>query len=195
LLAIGPEYVVTLSTDFDVGSGIGTISLSSNTNRNGYLTAVSAADQELLVKVRVDHLAVGSDHLVWFYLRRQDASNFYHARIIFNTTGKITVGLYKTVAGVETVVQNSTTSVPHTTTGSPIWASDSCTSDPAMCSGTTRLGSLSAMCTLDTTDQSSGGSYSQIPVDMMCICMHMRVAPRLRDSTLMVEVVSLSPGT
>ncbi len=106
------------STDstFDVGSGIGTISLSSNTNKSGYLTSVSAQDQEALLKVRVDHLAAGSDHLVWIYLRRQDSSNYYQARLSFNTSGSITAYFNRTASGTTTVLGAATTSVPHTTT-------------------------------------------------------------------------------
>ena len=106
------------STDstFDVASGIGTITLSSNANKSGYLTTVSAQDQEALLKVRVDHLAVGSDHLVWIYLRRQDSNNYYQARLSFNTSGSITAYFNRTASGTTTVVDAATSSVPHTTT-------------------------------------------------------------------------------
>jgi RHS repeat-associated protein len=106
------------STDsaFDVGSGIGTISLPSVTNKSGYLTSVSAQDAEALVKVKVDHLAAGSDHLAWIYLRRQDSNNYYQARLGFNTTGSITAYFSRTASGTTTVIDAGTTSVPHTTT-------------------------------------------------------------------------------
>lgn len=105
------------STDstFDVGSGIGTISLPSITNKSGYLTGVSAQDPEALLKVRVDHLAVGSDHLAWIYLRRQDSNNYYQARLSFNTSGSITAYFSRTASGTTTVIDAGTTSIPHTT--------------------------------------------------------------------------------
>jgi RHS repeat-associated protein len=100
---------------FDVGSGIGTITQTSNQAKSGYLTSVSAQDQEALVKVRVDHLAVGSDHLVWIYLRRQDSNNYYQARLSFNTSGSITAYFSRTASGTTTVIDAGTSSVPHTT--------------------------------------------------------------------------------
>jgi RHS repeat-associated protein len=104
------------TADHDINGTVGTVTLSSNTNRNAYLTSVSAQDQEVLLKVRVDHLAVGSDHLVWVYLRRQDSSNYYQARLTFNTTGSITATFSRTGAGTTTVIGATTTSAPHTTT-------------------------------------------------------------------------------
>lgn len=100
---------------FDVASGTGTVALTSNTNRNAYLTSTALRDQELLVRVRVDRLAVGSDHLVWLYLRRQDASNFYHVRVTFNTSTRITLGFNERDAGVDTSLANPTTALLHTT--------------------------------------------------------------------------------
>ena len=103
------------TADHDVNGSIGTVSLSSNTNRNAYLTSVSAQDQEVLVKIRDDHLAVGSTHLLWVYLRRQDSSNYYQARISFNTTGSISAFFNRTGAGTTTVIDAGTTDIPHAT--------------------------------------------------------------------------------
>jgi RHS repeat-associated protein len=110
----GGSWSSTDST-FDVGSGIGTITQSTNAAKSGYLTSVSAQDQEAVLKVRVDHLAVGSDHLVWIYLRRQDSNNYYQARLSFNVSGSITAYFNRTGAGTTTVIGAATTSVPHTT--------------------------------------------------------------------------------
>jgi RHS repeat-associated protein len=100
---------------FDVASGVGTITLGSNTNRNAYLTSTSLRDLELLVRVRVDQLAVGSDHFVWFYLRRQDANNHYQARLSFDTTGKTVLSLREVDGGVTTVLDAATTGLLHAT--------------------------------------------------------------------------------
>jgi RHS repeat-associated protein len=104
------------NADFDVGSGIGTITLTTATNRNAYLTSVSARDLELVARVRVDHLAVGGDHLVWFYLRRQDANNYYQARLQFTTNAKLVIHLNEVSGGTTTTLDSATGSVPHTTT-------------------------------------------------------------------------------
>jgi RHS repeat-associated protein len=101
---------------FDVASGTGTISLGSNTNRNAYLSSTSLRDQEVLVRVRVDRLAVGSDHFIWLYLRRQDGSNYYQARLTFTTTGKTVLSLREVDGGTTTVLDAATTSAPHATT-------------------------------------------------------------------------------
>ena len=103
------------TADHDVNGSIGTVTLTSNTTRNAYLASVSMADGELLAKVRVDHLAVGSDHLLWFYLRRQDSDNYYQARLSFNTSGSITAYFRRTASGTSTTIDAGTTSTPHTT--------------------------------------------------------------------------------
>lgn len=103
------------NSDFDVASGVGTIALGSNTNRNAYLTGTSLRDQELLVRVKVDRLAVGSDHFVWVSLRRQDSNNYYQARLTFSTSGSTVLSLREVDAGTTTVLDAATTSVPHAT--------------------------------------------------------------------------------
>jgi hypothetical protein len=104
------------TADHDVTGSVGTISLGSNTNRNAYLTSVSAQDAEILFKVKVDRLAVGSDHLFWAYLRRQDSNNYYQIRVTFNTNQKLTTTFLRTASGSSTVIDAATTTVPHTTT-------------------------------------------------------------------------------
>jgi hypothetical protein len=111
----GGSWSGTDST-FDVAAGVGTITLSSNTNRNAYLSSTSLRDQEVLVRVRVDRLAVGSDHFIWLYLRRQDGSNYYQARLTFTTTGKTVLSLREVSGGTTTVLDAATTSAPHATT-------------------------------------------------------------------------------
>jgi RHS repeat-associated protein len=111
----GGPYSST-NADFDVNGSIGTINLASATNRNAYLTGVSAADQEVLLKVNVDKLAVGSSTFTWAYLRRQDSSNYYQARIIFDTDQKVRLLFGKTVAGTTTTIVNTATPETHTTT-------------------------------------------------------------------------------
>lgn len=101
------------TADHDVTGSVGAVILGSNTNRNAYLTSVSAQDAEILFKVNVDQLAVGSDHLVWAYLRRQDSSNYYQVRITLNTSGSITATFNRTAAGSSTVIDAATTTVPH----------------------------------------------------------------------------------
>jgi len=110
----GGSYTST-NADFDVNGSIGTINLSTATNRNAYLTSVSAADQEVLVKVRVDQLAVTSSTFTWVYLRRQDSSNYYQARIIFDTDQTVRLLFGKTVAGTTTTIVNTATPETHTT--------------------------------------------------------------------------------
>jgi len=104
------------TADHDVASGVGTVALTSATNRNAYLTSVSIRDLDALVKVRVDRLATGGDLFAWLYLRRQDSSNYYQARLTFTTTGKTVVSLVETAGGSSTVLAAATTSLPHTTT-------------------------------------------------------------------------------
>jgi RHS repeat-associated protein len=103
------------TADHDVGSGVGTVALTSATNRNAYLTSVSIRDQEALVRVKVDRLAVGGDLFSWLFLRRQDSSNYYQARLTFTTTAKTVVSLVETAGGSSTVLAAATTSLPHTT--------------------------------------------------------------------------------
>jgi RHS repeat-associated protein len=104
------------TADHDVASGIGTVALTSATNRNAYLTSVSLRDLDVLVKVRVDRLAVTNDLFTWLYLRRQDSNNYYQARLTFTTNAKTVVSLVETDAGTTTVLGAATTSLPHTTT-------------------------------------------------------------------------------
>ena len=107
---------------FDVNGSAGTIALASATNKNAYLTSVSAHDQELLVKIRVDQLAAGGDTFTWFYLRRQDASNFYEARVTFTAAQQIRLAFRKTVGGTASSIGSSfTTAEAHTTSGD-YWA-------------------------------------------------------------------------
>jgi RHS repeat-associated protein len=103
------------TADHDVASGVGTVALTSATNRNAYLTSTSIRDLDALVKVKVDRLATGGDLFAWLYLRRQDSSNYYQARLTFTTTGKTVVSLVETAAGSSTVLAAATTTVPHTT--------------------------------------------------------------------------------
>ena len=110
----GGSYSGT-NADFDVGSGIGTINLSSATNRNAYLTGVSAADQEVLIKGRVDQLAAAGSTFLWVYLRRQDSSNYYQVRIIFDDDQTVRLLFAKTVAGSATTLANIATPETHTT--------------------------------------------------------------------------------
>ena len=92
------------TADHDVTGSVGTIGLTSNTNRNAYLTSVSAQDAELLFKVRVDRLATGSDHLFWAYLRRQGTNDYYQVRVTFNTSQALTTTFTRTAAGTSTVI-------------------------------------------------------------------------------------------
>ena len=104
------------TADHDVAAGIGTVAIGAGVNRNAYLTSVVTADGELLAKVRIDRLAVGGDLFSWFYLRRQDSSNYYQARFTVEPDQQIQLTVFKTVAGTPTVVGAATADAVHTTT-------------------------------------------------------------------------------
>jgi RHS repeat-associated protein len=109
------------SAEFDVNGAVGTIALASANNKNGYLASVSAADQELLVKVNVNQLAAGGDTFTWFYLRRQDASNFYELRATFEPDQELRLSFRKTVGGSASSIGSATLSGETHTTGNWYW--------------------------------------------------------------------------
>lgn len=109
------------SAEFDVSGAVGTIALASANNKNGYLTSVNAADQELLVRVNVNQLAAGGDTFTWFYLRRQDSSNFYELRVVLEPDQELRLAFRKTVAGSTSSIGSATLSGEPHTTGNWYW--------------------------------------------------------------------------
>ena len=99
---------------FAVTVGVATITLSSATNLNGYLTSVAAGDQEALVRVNLNQFATGSNSETWLYLRRQDTSNYYTARMIFTPAKQIQLSFSKTASGTTTAVGSGTSTLTHT---------------------------------------------------------------------------------
>ncbi|HET7494424.1 MAG TPA: RHS repeat-associated core domain-containing protein [Candidatus Limnocylindrales bacterium] len=104
------------SAELSVDGTAGKIALGSITNRNNYLTSVSFADGELLAKVKIDRLATGDNHLMWFYLRRQGANDYYQARLSFETSGLVKTSFARWSGGLTTTIKSQTTAVPHAVT-------------------------------------------------------------------------------
>jgi RHS repeat-associated protein len=109
------------NADFDVANNEGTINLPAIANRSAFLTSVIAGDQELLVRVRDNQLTVGADTFIFFHLRRQDVSNFYEARVIFNASQQIRLQFRKTVAGAAGAIGLASTTAEVHTTGAYYW--------------------------------------------------------------------------
>jgi chitodextrinase len=101
---------------FGISSSTATISVASATNLNAYLASVAAGDQEGLFRVNFNKFAIGSNSEAWLYLRRQDTSNYYSARVIFTPAKQIQLNFSKTAAGTTTTVGSATSTLTQTTT-------------------------------------------------------------------------------
>ena len=111
----GGAWSGTTSAFATTGS-TGTISLASATNLSGYLTSVTAGDQEVLVAINVNQFATGGNTDAWVYLRRQDTSNYYAARLTFTSSKQVLAVFAKTAAGTTTTVGTGTSTLTHVKT-------------------------------------------------------------------------------
>ncbi len=90
------------ASDYAVGSGIGTVTLSTvDVQRRTRISAVSP-DFDIYCDVTTSALATGDSLYGGVTGRMADSSNMYMARIAFTTANTIVVSLRKMIAGVQT---------------------------------------------------------------------------------------------
>ncbi len=102
---VGPAYALTgTASDFNVGSGVGTISVPTSGTVRLVLNATTApvADERQHLIFSLDAVPSGNFADVGVVLRAVDASNYYDFRARCTTTGTIQAGIFKTVAGTST---------------------------------------------------------------------------------------------
>jgi RHS repeat-associated protein len=110
----GGAWTGTDST-FSVNGSSGVIALSGSATKNAYLTAASATDSELLVRVRVDQIGSAGSTTDAFYLRRQDTNNYYRVQAVFKTDATIVLQFLRSAGGTVTTVGTTTApGVTHT---------------------------------------------------------------------------------
>ncbi len=96
------------ATDYTVGSGAGSHSMSATGSARRSTLAVSAADLETLVTVTVPVVALTQDIRAELIARYVDANNFLYAEARFAPAGALTVAVVKCIAGVFTTVATAT---------------------------------------------------------------------------------------
>jgi RHS repeat-associated protein len=111
----GGAWTGTDST-FSVNGTQGRIALTKGATKNAYLASATGANTDLFVQVRVDQIASGTPTTDGFYLRRQDANNWYRVAAVFNTNSTISLSFVRDAAGTTTTIGTATVSgVTHST--------------------------------------------------------------------------------
>jgi RHS repeat-associated protein len=101
---------------FSVDGSTGVVALTKGATKNAYLASASGANTELLVRVRVDHIASGTATTDGFYLRRQDSNNYYRVAAVFNTNSSIGLSFVRDAAGTTTTIGTASVSgITHST--------------------------------------------------------------------------------
>jgi hypothetical protein len=91
------------AADYSVNGTKGVISLTSvNVARGLSLAFTAIANQDIVYDVEASAIALTQTIVAESRFRFVDNNNFYGAQVIFETTGLVTLGLYKIVAGVVT---------------------------------------------------------------------------------------------
>lgn len=102
----GQTYAATggVATDFNVGSGIGTMKQASNNVVRSQTIAGVATDANSYADIAVSANVLGGSLFGALILRRVDASNYYYAALEFTVGATINLTINKVVAGVTTVI-------------------------------------------------------------------------------------------
>ncbi|MFJ4785515.1 hypothetical protein [Streptomyces sp. NPDC088794] len=100
-------------TEYDVGAGVGTHSLTTrNVSRHSTLTSPSA-DVDLVVDVATSVLAAGGSQYVGLLARFIDVNNLYFARVDFTAAAAVRLVLQKRVTGTQTDLASVTSPYTH----------------------------------------------------------------------------------
>jgi hypothetical protein len=108
---VGGAWTITdTGANFDVAGGVGTLVISSqNSDLDARLGSTTYLNAEHQLKFKSDKLATGAAQKLKIRFRRTDATNYYYAFVIINTTGTIQIQCRKIVAGVDTALGTTTT--------------------------------------------------------------------------------------
>lgn len=107
--------VVGTASDYNAGSGVGTISLGSvGTARSAYLAGVSRKDTTIAARFSPGVVATGAAVDMAIIARRVDADNHYFGIARFGTDGTVTAMIAKRVAGTNTLLALSGDSFAYT---------------------------------------------------------------------------------
>lgn len=100
-------------TDFDVGSGFGSMTMSTVGSSRTAATTVASGDQDVYVDMAVSATATGASLLASIFGRQLNTLNFYSFDVFFQTDGTLTTRLQKTVAGVATTLKSVTPGITY----------------------------------------------------------------------------------
>lgn len=114
----GPAWSITQGTtsDFSMSSNVGRISLGTVAADHTVVLAVACIDSSVVATFTTPAIATGNAINGYLINRRVDNSNQYLARLMFDLSGSLKIGLEKLVAGVTTtVVAPVATGITYTT--------------------------------------------------------------------------------
>lgn len=100
-------------TDYAVGSGIGTHTLTSVNVSRRTLLAAPSVDFDLYCDIATSALATGASLTGGIVARYLDTDNLYMARVEFTTSAGIVLGIRERAAGTETSLGSVTTALTH----------------------------------------------------------------------------------
>ncbi|CAL9504208.1 hypothetical protein [Streptomyces sp. enrichment culture] len=102
------------ATDYAVGAGVGTHTMTSTNLSRRSLLAQPSADFDLMVDVATSVLSTGGFQSGGLIARAVDSNNLVQARLEFTTSQTIVLTLRKRLAGAETVLGTYTLPLTHT---------------------------------------------------------------------------------
>lgn len=95
------------ASDYAVGSGVATVSLSAVNSSRWITTPLNATTVDFYATVKSSVVAAGAPVVAWLLGRYVDQNNWYAARVVFNTNSTVTIEIWKDVAGTEANVVSS----------------------------------------------------------------------------------------
>ncbi|MCP3817837.1 hypothetical protein NLX86_06705 [Streptomyces sp. A3M-1-3] len=101
------------ASDYAVGSGIGTHTMTTVNVSRRCLVAAPAADVDLITDIATSVLSTGDSQTAGLVARVVDASNLYQARVAFTTAAGVVLSLRKRIAAAETELATFTTTLTH----------------------------------------------------------------------------------